>query len=67
MMNVKIRFADETKTVKMDGKISVENLLGKLCINPETVVVLVNGEVVPDFEAVSGKDKIEVVDIVSRG
>ncbi|MFC2144023.1 MoaD/ThiS family protein, partial [Candidatus Aenigmatarchaeota archaeon] len=67
MTSFKVRFADGTKIVKASGKVTVENVLQKLCINPETVVVLVNGEIVPDFETVSGKDKIEVVDIVSRG
>ncbi|MCK4497189.1 MAG: MoaD/ThiS family protein [Candidatus Aenigmarchaeota archaeon] len=36
-------------------------------INPETVVVLRNGEVVPDFEELENKDRIEILDIVSRG
>ena len=67
MVNIKVCVEGKTKIVKMTGKASVENLLEKLCINPETVVVLKNKEVVPDFEAVSGKDKIEIVDIVSRG
>ncbi len=67
MVSIKVRFADGTRIVKTSGKVTVESLLQKLCINPETVVVLMNGEIVPDFEAVSGKDKIEVIDIVSRG
>lgn len=67
MGNVRICLAGKTRVVKMPEKSSVENLLEQLGINPETVVVLKNSEVVPDFEMISGKDKIEIIDIVSRG
>jgi sulfur carrier protein ThiS len=67
MVNVRVCIKGKMKVVNIIGKASVENLLERLCINPETVVVLKNNEVVPDFEIVSCKDKIEIVDIVSRG
>ena len=67
MGNLKVCLAGKIRVVKMPEKSSVENLLEQLGINPETVVVLKNNEVVPDFETVSGKDKIEIIDIVSRG
>jgi len=57
----------KSKIIKMPGKSRLENLLEKLEINPETVVVLRNGEVVPEFEKLSNKDRIEIIDIVSRG
>ncbi|UCD07504.1 MAG: MoaD/ThiS family protein [Candidatus Aenigmatarchaeota archaeon] len=67
MVNVKISYMGKTRTLNMPEKSSIENLLEKLEINPETVVVLKNGEVVPDFEMLSNKDRVEILDIVSRG
>jgi len=67
MVNVKVLLSGKTRTLKMPEKSSIENLLEELEINPETVVVLRNGEVVPDFERLSKGDRIEIIDIVSRG
>lgn len=67
MVNVRVCSEGKTKMIKMPEKSSIENLLEKLEINPETVVVLRNGEVVPGFETLSNKDRIEILDIVSRG
>ncbi len=67
MVNVRVCSEGKTKMIKMPEKSSIENLLEKLEINPETVVVLRNGEVVPDFEELENKDRIEILDIVSRG
>jgi len=67
MVNVKVSFAGKSRTIKMPEKSSIENLLERMEINPETVVVLRNGEVVPDFERLAKGDRIEIIDIVSRG
>ncbi len=67
MVNVRVCLGGKTRTLKMPEKSNIENLLEKLEINPETVVVLKNGEVVPDFETLSNKDRVEILDIVSRG
>lgn len=67
MVNIRVCLSGKIKTIKMPDRSSIENLLENLCINPETVVVLRNGEVVPDFETLSNKDRIEILDIVSRG
>jgi len=67
MVNVRVCLAGKTRALKLPEKPSIENLLEKLGINPETVVVLRNGEVVPDFEELENKDRIEILDIVSRG
>lgn len=66
-MNVKVTLEGKWKDVKIPEKSSIGNLLEKLCINPETIVVLRNGEVTPEFEKLSKRDKIEIIDIVSRG
>lgn len=67
MVNIRVCLSGKIKTIKMPEKSSIENLLEKLEINPEIVVVLRNGEVVPDFEELENKDRVEILDIVSRG
>lgn len=66
-MNVRVLWRDKTKSVEVPEKSSIENVLDKMGINPETVVVTRDGEVTPEFEAVSNGDEIEIIDIVSRG
>jgi sulfur carrier protein ThiS len=66
-MSIKVCLEGRTRSMKMPGRPAVGDVLARMGINPETVVVLKNGEVVPDSEPVSGKDRIEVLDIVSRG
>ncbi len=66
-MNVRVLWREETKSVEVPEKSSIENVLDKMGINPETVVVMRNGEVTPEFETVSNGDEIEIIDIVSRG
>lgn len=67
MVSISVCVGGRARTVKITEDASVEDLLGKLEINPETVVVLKNKEVVPDFETVSAKDRIEIINIVSGG
>ncbi|MFH0961802.1 MAG: sulfur carrier protein ThiS [archaeon] len=44
-----------------------ENLLKKLGINRETVVVRRNGRLVAESEKISPGDKVEIVSIISGG
>jgi thiamine biosynthesis protein ThiS len=46
---------------------SVEGLLKSLGINPETVLVKVNDEIVPDDCMLDKEDNIEVLRVVSGG
>lgn len=66
-MNISVLWQKETKMMEIPEKSSIENLLDKIGINPETVVVMMNGEVTPEYEALSKGDKIEIIEIVSRG
>jgi sulfur carrier protein ThiS len=67
MLSIKVCIAGKSRVLKFTGRVSVENLLERLCINPDTVVVLRNGEVTPEFERLSEGDRVEIIDIVSRG
>ena len=42
-------------------------LLQKLKINPETVLVSKNGEIVTEDETISGNDSVEIMKIISGG
>jgi thiamine biosynthesis protein ThiS len=67
MMNIGVCLGGKTKSLSMPEKSSIEKLLESMGINPETVVVLRNGEIVPESERLSNKDRIEIIDIVSGG
>ncbi|MFQ6119621.1 MAG: MoaD/ThiS family protein [Methanosarcinales archaeon] len=55
-----------TKSIEIPDKITYEELLIKLNINPETVVVLKNGNPVPFDEKVVSGD-LEILRVVSGG
>ncbi|MFQ6062313.1 MAG: MoaD/ThiS family protein [Methanosarcinales archaeon] len=55
-----------TKSIEIPDKITYEELLIKLNINPETVVVLKNGNPVPFDENVVSGD-LEILRVVSGG
>ena len=48
-------------------KVKVGRLLEELCINPEDVLVLRNGELVTEDRWVSDGDEVEIYEVVSRG
>ncbi len=53
--------------VGIGATISIEKLLKKMGINPEIVIVSVNGEITPDNEKVKAGDKVEIIKVVSGG
>ncbi|HID27086.1 MAG TPA: MoaD/ThiS family protein [Methanosarcinales archaeon] len=67
LINIKI-FSNgiSTKSISLSRKITYEELLIKLNINPETVVVLKNGNPVPFDEKVVSGD-LEILRVVSGG
>ncbi|MFQ6055774.1 MAG: MoaD/ThiS family protein [Methanosarcinales archaeon] len=67
LINIKI-FSNgiSTKSIEIPDKITYEELLIKLNINPETVVVLKNGNPVPFDEKVVSGD-LEILRVVSGG
>lgn len=64
-MKVYIQKTQEKKDIKFKG--SVENLLKRLKINPETVIVTVNGTLAADDEGLDDSDSIEILQVVSGG
>lgn len=62
---MRLKFEKETREIDFCGKI-VE-LLKRQNINPETVVVLKNGEVICEDERVNDEDELELISVVSGG
>lgn len=55
----------DERTVVHDG--SIKDLIIAFGINPETVIVVKNGEVVTDAESCSGDDEVRLLSVVSGG
>ena len=55
-----------SKTVKAKSAV-VEDILLEMDINPQEVLVKLNNEFVPDTEKVKKGDKLELLEIISRG
>lgn len=56
----------ENKKVKKEAK-NVEELLKKLKINPTTVIVSVNDELVTEDYKLNKKDKVKIMSVISGG
>jgi len=64
---MEIKFEREQTTEEISFSGTVEELLKKLEINPETVLVLRTEEVLTEDEILDDKDKIEILNVVSGG
>ncbi len=69
MAKIKVYLERDEKTVEIDASKakSVEDLLNFLKINPITVIVTKNDEVVVETESISSKDQIKIISVVSGG
>jgi len=66
-MQIKVLFRDKDKKIEMDEKKKIEDLLNKIKVNPETVVIKLNGKIVPEEDKLKDGDKLELIDFVSSG
>jgi sulfur carrier protein ThiS len=64
-MKVYIQKDQHHKTMKFSGK--VIELLGKLKINPETVIVTKNSILVTEEDNLADNDDVEILQVVSGG
>lgn len=62
---VRVILDGEERRLSHEG--SIRDLITTLEINPETVIVVKNGEVVTDAESCSGDDEIRLLSVVSGG
>ncbi|HDI02701.1 MAG TPA: MoaD/ThiS family protein [Candidatus Aenigmarchaeota archaeon] len=65
-MQVKLKFSSRIKKVSAEVK-TIEELLKKLKINTESVLVKRNGRFVPIEDEIKNGDEIEVIEITSSG
>jgi thiamine biosynthesis protein ThiS len=64
-MKVYIERKKESKEITFSGKGS--ELLKKLKINPQTVLLAKNGEIVTEDETLTDKDTVKILSVVSGG
>lgn len=64
---VKIFVERERSELTEDYSGPVLDLLLKIGVNPETIVVVKNGEVVSEDEEVSGDDELKLLSVISGG
>lgn len=63
-MKVYIEKTNENKEIEAT---TVKELLSKLKINPTTVIVTKNNELVTEEEKISNKDEIKLLSVISGG
>ena len=67
-MDIKVYFEREQTSKKIEfSGITVDDLLKQLEVNPETVIVTKNKEVVTEDEPLSNNDKLELLNVISGG
>ena len=64
-MNVYVERSDEHKTLRFSG--TAQELLGRLEINPQTVLVLKNDVLITEDETLTDSDEIKIITVVSGG
>ena len=67
-MNIQVTFEKDhsIKNVLIEGN-TVLDLLNQLSINPETVLVVKNNEVLTEHEILSENDCLELLSVISGG
>lgn len=66
-MKVSVSFAEKRKTVVMPEGARVIDVIGKMKINPETVIIRRGKDILLEEEAVRNNDSIEMIRIISGG
>lgn len=63
---MKVFIEKENKTKDVKAK-TIKELFEKLRINPETVLTVVNDELVTEDKKLSDKDSVKILEVVSGG
>jgi len=58
---------NEEKTVEIGKNMLVKDLLAKMGINPVTVIISRDDNIIPEDEKVNDKDKIRLFSVISGG
>ena len=65
-VNLRGREKPWSKTIRTEAS-TAEGILAEMGINPLEVLIKLNGEFVPDTERVSAGDRLDLIEITSRG
>lgn len=58
---------DESGEMEIPKNSQIIHLLEELDLNPETLVVKLNGKIVPEEEVLNNGDEVEIIPVVSGG
>ena len=64
---VKVHLRNPSRTIEVDGPVSIVALLGRLELNRESVLVISDGTLVPGDAMLSDSDEIENRPVISGG
>ena len=66
-VNVFIDRENKNKTIQLDNNSAILDLLKKLNINPVTVIVSRNNELILEDEKLNNNDEIKILSVISGG
>lgn len=66
-MTVKVRLHNPKREIELDGPITIVNLLGRLGLHRDAVLVIRGGELVPGDATIAEGESIEVRPVISGG
>ncbi|MBI2650560.1 MoaD/ThiS family protein [Candidatus Woesearchaeota archaeon] len=66
-MNVSVFIDRENKTIQLNNISIVSDLLKKLNINPVTVIVSRNNELILEDEKLKDNDEVKILSVISGG
>ena len=58
---------NKEKTIEVGGNASVKDLLNRMNVNPVTVIVSRDNNIITEEEKVNDKDKIRLISVISGG
>ena len=58
---------NKEKTIELANNSSVKGLLAKMKINPVTVIVSKNDNIIPEDEKLKDKDEVRLTSVISGG
>ena len=66
-MDITVKYGNKDKNIEIDSNQRVSDIMKKMDINAETVIVKVNGAIEPEDITLEKEDKIEIIKIISGG
>jgi len=64
---VKVRLHQPKREIEVDGPITIVNLLARLDLHRDAVLVIRDGELVPGDAALADSDTVEIRPVISGG